>query len=81
VLNFVGKPESLIKYVKDRPGHDRRYAIDSTKARTKLDWVPRHRFEDALAATVRWYVENRSWWERIISGEYLNYYEKQYGAR
>jgi dTDP-glucose 4,6-dehydratase len=80
VLRFVGKPESLITYVKDRPGHDRRYAIDSTKAQTKLDWTPRHRFEDALAATVRWYVEHRPWWERIISGEYLKYYEKQYGA-
>jgi len=81
VLRLVGKPESLIKYVKDRPGHDRRYAIDSAKARARLGWAPRHVFEDALAATVRWYVERRPWWERIISGEYLKYYEKQYGAR
>ena len=81
VLRLVGKPESLIKYVKDRPGHDRRYAIDSAKARARLGWAPRHAFEDALAATVRWYVERRPWWERIISGEYLKYYEKQYGAR
>jgi len=81
VLKLVGKPESLIQYVKDRPGHDRRYAIDSTKARQKLGWEPRHVFEDALAATVQWYVSNRPWWERIISGEYLKYYEKQYGAR
>ena len=81
VLKLVGKPESLIQYVKDRLGHDRRYAIDSTKAQEKLGWAPRHRFEEALAATVRWYVENRPWWERIISGEYLEYYERQYGAR
>ncbi|MGB8930219.1 MAG: dTDP-glucose 4,6-dehydratase [Anaeromyxobacteraceae bacterium] len=81
VLSLVGKTEALIKYVKDRPGHDRRYAIDSTKAREKLGWAPRHEFEDALAATVRWYVEHRPWWERIISGEYLKYYERQYGAR
>ena len=81
VLKHVGKPESLIKYVTDRPGHDRRYAIDAAKAQRELGWAPRHGFEDALAATVRWYVDRRAWWERIISGEYLAYYEKQYGAR
>jgi dTDP-glucose 4,6-dehydratase len=81
VLKLVGKPESLIKYVTDRPGHDRRYAIDAAKAQRELGWAPRHGFEDALAATVRWYVDRRAWWERIISGEYLAYYEKQYGAR
>ncbi len=62
-------------------GHDRRYAIDSRKAQAKLGWTPRKRFEDALGETVRWYLERRPWWERIISGEYLRYYEKQYGAR
>lgn len=81
VLRLLGKPESLISYVKDRPGHDRRYAIDAAKAKAKLGWAPRHAFEDALAATVRWYSEHRPWWERIISGEYLRYYERQYGGR
>jgi dTDP-glucose 4,6-dehydratase len=80
VLALVRKPASLITYVKDRPGHDRRYAIDSRKAKAKLGWAPRHVFEEGLAATVRWYVEHQPWWERIISGEYVRYYEKQYGA-
>jgi dTDP-glucose 4,6-dehydratase len=80
VLAAVGKPESLIRYVKDRPGHDRRYAIDSSKAQRELGWTPRHRFEAALGDTVAWYRENRGWWERILTGEYLKYYEKQYGA-
>jgi dTDP-glucose 4,6-dehydratase len=80
VLRLVGKPESLIQYVKDRPGHDRRYAIDSSRARRALGWEPRHRFEEALAATVDWYREHRGWWERIRSGEYLRYYERQYGG-
>jgi dTDP-glucose 4,6-dehydratase len=81
VLELVGKPQTLIRFVKDRPGHDRRYAIDARKAQAKLGWAPARRFEDALAETVRWYVDRRAWWERIISGEYLKYYEKQYGAR
>jgi dTDP-glucose 4,6-dehydratase len=81
VLGLLGKPESLIRFVKDRPGHDRRYAIDSSKARRELGWGPRLRFEDALAATVAWYREHRGWWERILSGEYRDYYERQYGVR
>ena len=81
VLQLTGAPESLITYVKDRPGHDRRYAIDSTKAQRDLGWAPRHRFEEALGATVRWYQDRRPWWERIMSGEYRKYYETQYGAR
>ena len=81
VLELTGKPASLIKYVTDRPGHDRRYAIDAAKAQSKLGWAPRHQFEQALGETVKWYVEQRPWWERIMSGEYRRYYEKQYGAR
>ncbi len=81
VLKLVGKPEALIQYVKDRPGHDRRYAIDASRACRELSWAPRHRFEEALAATVQWYREHRGWWERIRTGEYLGYYEKQYGGR
>ena len=81
VLRLVGRPESLIQYVKDRPGHDRRYAIDARKAVAELSWAPRRRFEEALEETVRWYVEHRGWWERILTGEYLRYYETQYGVR
>jgi len=81
VLRLLGKPESLIRFVKDRPGHDRRYAIDAGRARARLGWTPRLRFEEALAATVRWYVDHRPWWERVLSGEYLRYYERQYGER
>jgi dTDP-glucose 4,6-dehydratase len=79
VLALVGKPASLIQFVKDRPGHDRRYAIDAGKARRALGWEPRHQFEEGLSATVAWYTAHRSWWERILSGEYRTYYEKQYG--
>jgi dTDP-glucose 4,6-dehydratase len=81
VLAILGKPESLVQYVKDRPGHDRPNAIDAAKAQGELGCAPRHRFEDALRATVDWYVANRPWWERILTGEYLKYYERQYGAR
>src|SRR5512141_507582 len=81
VLRLVGKPEALIRFVKDRPGHDRRYAIDASKAARELGWAPRHGFEEALAATVAWYREHRGWWERVRSGEYRSYYERQYGGR
>ncbi len=81
ILSILGKDESLITYVKDRPGHDRRYAIDSTKIREALGWKPFHTFEEALEATVRWYVKNRPWWQRVKSGEYREYYERQYGQR
>jgi dTDP-glucose 4,6-dehydratase len=81
VLRLLGKPETLIQFVKDRPGHDRRYAIDSTKVRRELGWTPRRAFEEGLAATVRWYRENRTWWERVRSGAYRDYYQRQYGVR
>lgn len=69
----------LITYVKDRPGHDRRYAIDSSKIQKELGWKPGINFEEGLADTVEWYIMNRQWWSRIISGEYLDYYKTQYG--
>ncbi len=81
VLERLGKPESLIRFVTDRPGHDRRYAIDAAKARRELSWAPAHRFEEALAETVRWYVAHRPWWERILSGASRDYYDRQYGGR
>jgi dTDP-glucose 4,6-dehydratase len=81
ILRILRKPESLIRYVKDRPGHDRRYAIDPAKVRQDLGVVPRASFEKGMEETVRWYVENRPWWERIRSGEYLQYYDRWYGNR
>lgn len=81
ILREVGKPESLVRFVADRPAHDRRYAIDATKLRTELGWAPRHTFADGLAATVRWYRDQRAWWEAVKSGEYRGYYERMYGHR
>jgi dTDP-glucose 4,6-dehydratase len=81
ILGLLGKPESLIKFVKDRPGHDRRYAIDPTKIRTELGWTPAHTFEQGLQETVRWYVDNHAWWERVMSGAYQNYFDTQYSTR
>jgi len=81
ILAELGKPESLITYVADRKGHDRRYAIDPGKIHTELGWLPETKFEDGMRRTVRWYAENREWWEDIISGEYQEYYEKMYGDR
>jgi len=81
ILAVLGKPESLIAHVADRPGHDRRYAIDASKARAELGWAPRIAFEDGLARTVAWYLENRGWWERVRTGAYRTYYEKNYGDR
>jgi len=80
LLDALGKDESSIQFVQDRLGHDRRYAIDATKAQRELGWRPLVDFKDGLAATVRWYRENENWWRRIKTGEYLEYYEKQYGA-
>jgi dTDP-glucose 4,6-dehydratase len=81
ILKKLGKGEELIEYVKDRPGHDRRYAIDSTKIQTGLGWKPTFEFEQAISDTIDWYLSNKKWWERIISGEYQQYYNLQYGNR
>ena len=81
ILDIVGKPASLIKYVKDRPGHDRRYAIDNTKIARDLGFKPSVDFAAGMEETVKWYMEMRPWWERIKTGEYLDYYEKWYGGR
>ncbi len=81
ILKELGKDESLITYVKDRPGHDRRYAIDSTKIKTELGWKPVHTFETAIKETIDWYIQNQLWWKEIISGDYLNYYKKWYEER
>jgi dTDP-glucose 4,6-dehydratase len=81
LLGKLGKPESLITYVKDRPGHDRRYAIDSSKIQRELGWKPSVTFEEGIAATVDWYCANETWWKRIISGEYQEYYRNMYEQR
>jgi len=81
LLRILRKPESLIEHVKDRPGHDRRYAIDARKARAELGWAPRMAFGEGLERTVGWYVDNRPWCDRVRTGEYRAYYEKNYGTR
>jgi dTDP-glucose 4,6-dehydratase len=81
ILNELSKPEDMIEFVKDRAGHDRRYAIDSTKIESEIGWNPRFNFEDAVSQTIKWYLDNKQWWERIISGEYQNYYQTQYVLR
>jgi len=81
ILEIMERPRSLIKYVKDRPGHDQRYAIDNRKIRTELGFELKVPFETGMAETVKWYIENRQWWERIKTGEYLRYYESWYKDR
>ena len=81
ILKEVSKPESLITFVKDRPGHDRRYAMDSTKIRTQLGWEPARRFESGLSETIQWYIDNQPWCERVMSGEYQDYYKTMYEER
>ena len=81
VLKILGKSEDLIRFVKDRPGHDMRYAIDPTKIRNELGWYPETTFEDGIEKTVKWYLENRQWWENIINGDYVKYYERMYKDR
>ena len=79
ILNKLNKGEDLIEYVQDRLGHDRRYAIDSSKIQNELGWSPKFDFEIAIENTIDWYLNNKNWWERIISGDYKNYYKTQYG--
>ena len=81
ILKQLGKPESLITFVGDRKGHDLRYAIDPTKIHNELGWLPETKFDDGIRQTIDWYLDNRPWWENIISGEYQQYYEKMYGNR
>ena len=81
ICNELGKPESLIKFVEDRKGHDRRYAIDPSKINSELGWEPETEFNDGIRKTIKWYLDNRDWWEKVISGEYTLYYQKMYGNR
>jgi dTDP-glucose 4,6-dehydratase len=81
ILGLLDKPESLIQFVEDRPGHDRRYAMDSSKLRDELGWAPALRFEDGLKATVQWYLDSGTWLEHVRSGAYQGYYEMLYGER
>jgi len=79
LLTILNKSESLIKFVKDRPGHDRRYAIDASKIKNELNWSPSYDFASGLRQTVQWYLDNEAWWQRVKSGEYQKYYKEQYG--
>lgn len=81
ILKELGKPEKLIEYVKDRLGHDRRYAIDSSKMKKELGWKPEYTFENGIKETIKWYLGNKEWWQKIKTGEYLKYYEAQYISR
>ncbi|PKM90625.1 MAG: dTDP-glucose 4,6-dehydratase [Firmicutes bacterium HGW-Firmicutes-10] len=78
IINTLGKSEDLIKYVKDRPGHDRRYAIDNTKITTELGWKPSYTFEQGIKETIQWYLDNKEWTDNIATGDYAKYYEKMY---
>ena len=79
ILKALDKPESLIEFVTDRPGHDLRYAIDPTKLETELGWKPKYTFETGIKQTIQWYLDNKEWWQKIISGESANYFDKMYG--
>lgn len=81
ICHELGKPESLITHVTDRKGHDMRYAIDPTKIHNELGWLPETRFQDGIRKTIRWYLDNKPWWQEILSGDYQNYYEKMYSKR
>jgi len=79
ILAELGKSEELIAYVQDRPGHDRRYAIDNTKITTELGWKPKYTFERGIHETIQWYLQNAAWMERVTSGDYQSYYTRMYG--
>jgi len=81
ILKELNKPESLLRFVKDRPGHDRRYALDTAKIARELGWYPQRSFEEGIRHTVAWYRHHAGWWEKIKSGEYRSYYQKMYGSR
>jgi dTDP-glucose 4,6-dehydratase len=81
ILKRLDKPESLIEFVTDRPGHDLRYAINASKIRDELGWEPTMDFENGINHTIAWYLEHETWWQRIKSGEYMSYYEQWYGNR
>ncbi len=81
IIDALGKSRDLIQYVTDRPGHDMRYAIDPTKIHNELGWEPETKFDEGIKRTIDWYLNNKPWWEKIISGEYQNYYEKMYSGR
>ncbi len=81
ILRVLKKPESLIRFVTDRPGHDRRYAIDPQKLEKELGWKPEYNFDTGIVMTIQWYLDNRQWWENIVSGEYTKYFDKMYGER
>jgi len=81
IIRILGKSESDIEFVKDRPGHDRKYAVDWSKIKKELGWEPAHDFDTLLAKTVDWYKENEAWWRNVKEGEYKKYYEKQYGSK
>jgi len=79
-VKFLNKDDSYIEFVADRPGHDRRYSLDTSKLRQELGWKPTVSFADGLGKTIKWYQDNPSWWQRIKSGEYLKYYQEHYGT-
>ena len=81
IIETLGKDESLIKYVEDRLGHDRRYAIDNTKITSELGWAPKYTFEQGMKETIDWYLENSLWLDRVISKDYMAYYDKMYSGK
>lgn len=81
IVQKLGKPEELIRYVKDRPGHDLRYAMDISKMREEFGWEPKVGFEEGIEKTIEWYRSNKEWWMEIINGEYMEYYDRMYSKR